>query len=568
MLTDINHFAPFALGIALHAYLRRTSIHLDAYGWTIVGLYLTTLATLFCHSLFFSNLSLLASAQRTGASAALFTTGLYASIFARRLLRLRSFPGPFLAKLSQFYALNLAVRSGNQFHLEVDALHRQYGDFVRIGPRHISINRDSAIAAVYGPPSRCEKGPWYATTGDDPSKSSLFYTRDMEVQRNRRRAWDRGFNVKALATYESHVGEKAKKLVEQLKKHDSQPANITAWANAFALDVMGLIGFGYEFDSLETGKEHPVIKGVHESMAIIGLLSAVPWLLKMLTDIPGATSKLRVLQDYCRNQVALKEKTFDTTQDPHDLISWLLKARHAGDRSAPPGKIALDEDARLIIIAGSDTTAAVLANALHLLATHPRVLSKLQRILDSTLPAGPSTWTYAAVKNIAYLDHVINEVLRLRPPVPSGLSRTAPPEGLRVDDVFVPAGTVVSVAAHSVQRDARYWEEPGAFWPERWEGLSAEAAPFLAFSRGATNCAGKQFARMELRSSISQIALAFDLRLAEDGSPEAFDKGQKDTFTLTLPPLNMIFEERKPGTRSEMQLCSILNSNDGITGER
>lgn len=112
----------------------------------------------------------------------------------------------------------------------------------------------------------------------------------------------------ALATYESHVGEKAKKLVEQLKKHDSQPANITAWANAFALDVMGLIGFGYEFDSLETGKEHPVIKGVHESMAIIGLLSAVPWLLKMLTDIPGATSKLRVLQDYCRNQVALKEK--------------------------------------------------------------------------------------------------------------------------------------------------------------------------------------------------------------------------------------------------------------------
>lgn len=91
--------------------------------------------------------------------------------------------------------------------------------------------------------------------------------------------------------------------------------NITAWANAFALDVMGDVGFGYEFNSLDHGKEHPVIEGVHDSMAIIGFLSAVPWLLKMLADIPGAAGKLQILKDYCRNQVVIKEKVSDTKEN-------------------------------------------------------------------------------------------------------------------------------------------------------------------------------------------------------------------------------------------------------------
>ncbi|KAF4307737.1 Cytochrome P450 [Botryosphaeria dothidea] len=549
MTLDTNLLALFALGIAVHAYLRRTRIRLDSYGWTIVGIYLSGFSALLCHSLFISQLAIAAAARRTCTAAALFNAGLYASILVRRLLRLRSFPGPFLAKFSQFYALSLSVRSRNQFHLEVDALHRRYGDFVRVGPRHVSINRASAIPAVYGPPSRCEKGPWYATTGDDPSKASMFYTRDAEVQRNRRRAWDRGFNVKALASYETRVEAKADKLVEQLKKHESEPLNITAWANAFALDVMGDVGFGYQFNSLDHGKEHPVIEGVHDSMAIIGFLSAVPWLLKMLADIPGAAGKLQILKDYCRNQVVIKEKTFHHDQDPQDLISWLLKARHYNDRSAPPGKIALNEDARLIVIAGSDTTAAVLANAVYYLARERRVLTKLQSLLDAVFPPGLADWSYAGVKNIAYLDHIINEVLRLRPPVPSGLSRTAPPEGLRIDDVFVPGGTVMSIPAHTIQRDPRYFEDPDEFYPERWSALSTETAPFLAFSRGVTNCAGKQFARMELRASISKIALGFDLRLADDGTPAFFEKNQRDTFTLTLPPLNAVFETRTPGQR-------------------
>lgn len=177
-------------------------------------------------------------------------------------------------------------------------------------------------------------------------------------------------------------------------------------------------------------------------------------------------------------------KALDRDKEPQDLLSWLLKARYENDRSAPPGKVALDEDARLIIIAGSDTTAAALANTIYYLAKDRRVLEKLRSILDTTFPNGLASWTYAEVKNIAYLDYIINEVLRLRPPVPSGLSRTAPPEGLQIDDVFIPGDTVVMISAHTIQRDPRYFENPDEFCPERWSTLSTETSPFLAFSRG------------------------------------------------------------------------------------
>lgn len=52
---------------------------------------------------------------------------------------------------------------------------------------------------------------------------------------------------------------------------------------------------------------------------------------------------------------------------------------------------------------------------------------------------------------------------------------------------------------------------------------------------------------MEMRASISQIALNFDMHLADDGTPAYFDKNQRDTFTLTLPPLNAVFKTRVPG---------------------
>lgn len=140
---------------------------------------------------------------------------------------------------------------------------------------------------------------------------------------------------------------------------------------------------------LESGEEHPAIKGVHDSMMAIGVLGTVPWLLSMLSKIPGAAGGYLKFITWCHQQLQEKrrvrqhnpnhrkhladtfvswqtlanEKAMHMDQDPRDIMSWLLKAEEEGDNSAPPGELAIQEDARLLIIAGSDTTSAALTNA-------------------------------------------------------------------------------------------------------------------------------------------------------------------------------------------------------------
>jgi len=64
----------------------------------------------------------------------LHAVGIVSSMVVYRLLfhRLRSFPGPFWARLTNGYH---TVLTAKKLHLyeEVEVLHKQYGDFVRIG---------------------------------------------------------------------------------------------------------------------------------------------------------------------------------------------------------------------------------------------------------------------------------------------------------------------------------------------------------------------------------------------------------------------------------------------------
>lgn len=185
--------ACFAAGVFLHLAIFRRG-EWDAHSFTLLEgtAAVQILMSLFAHELFSE--SVICSIQHTLLWASSAMAGLYTSILIYRAFfhRLRHFPGPFPARLSQLYMTWLSYRKG-QIYEDVRALHRKYGDYVRVGPSEISIADPAAFNAVHSTTSQCERGPWYNIL--NPT-ISLQMVRDRKEHARRRKAWDRAFSSK------------------------------------------------------------------------------------------------------------------------------------------------------------------------------------------------------------------------------------------------------------------------------------------------------------------------------------------------------------------------------------
>jgi hypothetical protein len=94
-----------------------------------------TLPALTCLGLWnFTQLSISQAVKLTAELAGSYSAALWTSILLYRVFfhRLKRFPGPFMATTSKlWHVLKLAPRSDN--FIQLDRLHKQYGDFVRTG---------------------------------------------------------------------------------------------------------------------------------------------------------------------------------------------------------------------------------------------------------------------------------------------------------------------------------------------------------------------------------------------------------------------------------------------------
>ncbi|KAF2730514.1 cytochrome P450 [Polyplosphaeria fusca] len=482
----------------------------------------------------------------------IFLLALLTSMSIYRLFfhRLHSFPGPHFSRLSRIYAAYLAAKN-MQFYRELAALHFKHGDFVRTGPRELSIMRPSAIPLIFGPNTRCRKTTWHSQTNSNGDKCAMTMTRDPVQHRLRRRAWDRGFSMRALGMYEPRVKEKVDMFVRKLSEMAGDPVDVTEWSMFLAFDIMGEVGFGKDFGNLASGAAHPGIQAIHKHMNMMGILSMMPWLLNILGSIPGAAKGFASFFDFCGTQMEEKARGWDPQKEPGDIASWLVKAVMEKDVSAPPTKEALDDDSRILIIAGSDTTAATLTFALYFLCKHPAKQQKLQQLLDDAI-SDQKLWTYETIKSVSYIDDIINETLRLCPPLANSSPRETPAQGIVIDDVYIPGGINVIIPVRQIQRDPRYWTKAEDFVPERWgeqrQDMKTDDAPWLPFLLGAHSCVGKNLAYLSLRTSLSLIMLNFDVGLALEESGRDFINGALDTVVLMLPPLRLVFTPRAPGT--------------------
>jgi hypothetical protein len=133
-----------------------------------------------------------------------FYMPLFTSIVVYRVFfhRLRTFPGPTALSISKLAAAYANVAK-NQDARRIWALHKRYGNIVRIGPRELIVLDADAAPLLYGPSSRRTRAPWYdrikSTTGHESQEFQIFQLRDPAQHAARRKAvWDKAFNIGGL----------------------------------------------------------------------------------------------------------------------------------------------------------------------------------------------------------------------------------------------------------------------------------------------------------------------------------------------------------------------------------
>ena len=203
---------------------------------------------------------------------------------------------------------------------------------------------------------------------------------------------------------------------------------------------------------------------------------------------------------------------------PMDFLSVLLRARGRGEQSAQQ----LRDEMMTMLLAGHDTTALTLTYTLFLLSEHTEVRERVEREVDEQLDG--SEPTAADVREFEYLEWVINEAMRLYPPV-FALFRT-PEEPVELCGYTVPEDGSVMLPQWGVHRSARYWDDPEAFDPERFSPDRQEDRPrfaFFPFGGGPRHCIGKHLAMLEaqliLATMISEYRLEFEGETPLDLSP-------------------------------------------------
>ena len=168
-----------------------------------------------------------------------------------------------------------------------------------------------------------------------------------------------------------------------------------------------------------------------------------------------------------------------------DMLDVLLDP----DLEIPLTKQQIRDEIATFIVAGHETVASALTWAWHLLVTNPDELQQLKN--DPTR---------------AQL--VFDESLRLYPPAWVITRRTL--SDLTVDDVLIPANSLVIVSPWLVHRNPKAWENPTAFMPDRFKAGTPQLG-YIPFGAGARLCIGKEMARLEGSQILAHIATNWNI---------------------------------------------------------
>ncbi|MCJ1326612.1 hypothetical protein MMC10_003277 [Thelotrema lepadinum] len=291
---------------------------------------------------------------------------------------------------------------------------------------------------------------------------------------------------------------------------------------------MGDLCFAESFNALTSGSYHPwmtLILNAAKNGSYVRMERAYPlvaWfsnLYKRLKHPAADLSSAR--KTHMRYAVDKTEARMRMETDRLDIMTPILKKNSEKGMSRPE----IQQTLILLLTGGTEPTASGMSGVAYNVLSHPRVLTKLKEEVVAAYGDGDEILN-TKTSSMPYLNAVINESLRMYPPVPARFPRRTGPKGNIIDGHNVPS-----------DRNFHRCEE---FIPERWlEDAPAEFKndaldAVQPFSIGPRNCIGKPMGLLQIRQMLCKLLINFDMQL----EPECVDwNNQKARLLWDMPPL-------------------------------
>ena len=198
--------------------------------------------------------------------------------------------------------------------------------------------------------------------------------------------------------------------------------------------------------------------------------------------------------------------------DTGDMLSMLLRTIDE-ETGEPLTGHQICSEIFLLAVAGTETTASLLAWTLYELARNPGIEARVLAELDEVLGERPVA--FDDVIRLPYLHRVITETLRLHHPGWLVTRRTT--EETRLGEWTLPAGTELAYCQHALHRDPERFPDPLTFDPDRWIDAAQEPPPgaFVPFGDGKHKCMGDRFALTEMVTALATMLRSVRLELSE-----------------------------------------------------
>ena len=308
-----------------------------------------------------------------------------------------------------------------------------------------------------------------------------------------------GFSYAGLRNYHDAMLDINGRMIARWDaKAGRESVNISDDLQKLAMDTVGLAGFGAQFASFDHDGLAPIPQSFTAALGELGNGETTP----------RFEAELATLQAYFDELI---QQHRSAESDATDDLLFVMLGR--GDEPVLDHQN-IRNQIMTFLIAGQLTTSELMPNTLYNLVHHPAVLARVQAEVDAVFGTEDDYLpTYDDIGKFGYLRQVINETLRLSPPVLS-FDRMALSDTVIGGVYPIRKGESVAVLTGALHRQPQWGDNVELFDPDRFEPDRAAARPaalFKPFGTGARSCIGRQFALHEATMAIARIVHRYRL---------------------------------------------------------